>query len=445
MEITTTFGDRLKHAWSVFRGNDVITNDDFGYSSHIPPNRSRRRGSHEMSIVNAMFNRIAIDVASMSIRHVRTNDEGAYKEDIKSSLNYCLTIESNIDQTSRELIQDIVMSLFDEGSVAVIPVETTIDPEKSGSYEIHSLRTGKILEWYPKHVLVEVYNEDTGLRENVMIAKKTAAIIENPLYSIVNEPNSTLQRLIRKLNLLDVIDEQSGSGKLDLIIQLPYVIKNEARRKEAEKRRNDIERQLTGSKYGIAYTDGTERITQINRAVENNLMQQVQYLLGMVQGQFGYTEAVFNGTASESEMLNYVSRTIEPVLSAIVDEFRRKFLTKTARSQNQSIMYFRNIFRLVPANELANIADRFTRNEILSSNEMRAIMGMPPSSNPKADELVNKNINQPRKESAGFDNDQTIQIFETLLKNPETMDDLDPQYRDIINDVISAISKKITK
>jgi len=339
-----------------------------------------------------------MDVAAVNIQHVRLDEEGIFESTIDSSLNYILTTEANIDQTSRAFIQDIVMSMFDEGAVAVVPVDTTIDPQISGSYDIHTMRTGKVVTWYPKHVRIRLYNDITGTPEEITLPKNMVAIIENPLFAIMNEPNSTLKRLIRKLAILDAIDEQSGSGKLDLIIQLPYVIKSDARREQAEKRRKDIEVQLSGSKYGIAYTDGTERVTQLNRPAENNLMTQIQYLTSMLYSQLGLTEDVFTGKADEATMLNYNNRTIVPILNAIIDEFKRKFLTKTARTQRQSIMYFKDAFSLVPANELANVADKFTRNEILTSNEVRSIIGYKPSKDPGADELRNKNINAPKED-----------------------------------------------
>ena len=326
--------------------------------------------------------------------HARLDDNGRYKEQITSGLNECLTLRANIDQTSKAFLQDVVMSMMDEGVVAIVPVDTTIDPTKSNSFDIQTMRTGQIIEWYPKHVKVRVYNDRTGLKEEVLLPKESVAIIENPLYAVINEPNSTMQRLVRKLNLLDVIDEQSGSGKLDLIIQLPYVIKSEARRNQAENRRKDIENQLAGSKYGIAYTDGTEKITQLNRPVENNLMKQIEYLTGMLYSQLGITQSILDGTADEKTMLNYYNRTIEPIITAIVDEIKYKFLTKTARTQMQDIVYFRNPFKLVPINELAEISDKFTRNEIASSNEIRQIIGWKPSDDPGADELRNKNLNK---------------------------------------------------
>jgi hypothetical protein len=346
-----------------------------------------------------MITRVAMDVAAIDIKHVRLDDNERYSETIKSGLNECLSIEANLDQTGRALKQDIVMSMFDEGCVAIVPVDTTIDPRKSNSYDILSMRVGKIVEWYPEHVKVKLYNEKTGEKEDVVVPKKTVAIVENPLYSIVNEKNSTLQRLIRKLNLLDAVDEQSGSGKLDLIIQLPYTIKSDTKREQAEKRRADIENQLTGSKYGIAYADATERITQLNRPIENNLMKQIEYLTNLLYSQLGITQAIMDGTADEKTMLNYYNRTVEPIVSAIVDEMKRKFLTKTARSQRQTILAFRDPFKLVPVNDIAEIADKFTRNEIMTSNEIRQVIGLKPSDDPKADQLINSNISQPTDES----------------------------------------------
>ena len=392
------FGSRLKHAWEVFKNRDPTTyyqNLGAGYSYRS--DRPRFSRGNERSIVNSVYNRIALDAASINIKHCRLDENDRFIETIDSKLNECLNLEANIDQTGRAFIQDIVMSMLDEGSVAIVPVETTFNPNKTGAYDILSMRTAKILEWYPKHVRVRIYNERTGEKEDIVVPKNTVGIIENPLYAVINEPNSTMQRLIRKLNLLDNIDEQSGAGKLDLIIQLPYTIKTEARRKQAETRRKDIETQLAGSKYGIAYTDGTERVTQLNRPVENNLMKQIEYLTSMLYSQLGITQAVMDGTADEKTMLNYNNRTIEPIVSAIVDEMKRKFLTKTARSQRQTITFFRDPFKLVPVNDMAEIADKFTRNEIMTSNEIRQIVGMKPSKDPKADQLVNSNIAQPEE------------------------------------------------
>lgn len=346
------------------------------------------------SIVNPVYNRIAIDASGVSIRHAELDDNNRYIKTLNTPLNKLFSVEANIDQTGRAFVQDIVMSMIDEGCVAIVPVETTINPKVSGSYDIKSLRTGRVVEWFPKHIRVDVYNEQKGYKEEVVLPKEQVAIVENPLYSVMNEPNSTMQRLIRKLNLLDSVDEQSGSGKLDIIVQLPYIIKTKSRQEQAEKRKKDLEEQLAGSKYGIAYIDGTEKVTQLNRPAENNLMAQVTYLTSMLYSQLGLSEAIFDGTADEKEMINYYNRTLEPILSAITDEMSRKFLTKTARTQKQSIIYVREPFKLVPVSELANIADKFTRNEILSSNEIRSVVGFRPVEDPRADELRNKNLNQ---------------------------------------------------
>lgn len=389
------FTDRLQHAWNAFLNRDPTYEfRDHGMISTYKPDRVRFTRGNERSIVTSVYNRIALDVSSIDINHAKLDENGRFKEVIQSGLNECLTLNANIDQTGKAFIQDIVMSMMDEGCVAIVPVDTTTNPTITGSFDINSLRTGQIIEWRPEFVKVRLYNDKTGQKEDVLLPKKSVAIIENPLYAVINEPNSTMQRLIRKLNLLDVIDEQSGSGKLDLIIQLPYVIKSEARRQQAENRRKDIEMQLAGSKYGIAYTDGTEKITQLNRPAENNLMKQIEYLTSMLYSQLGITQSVLDGTADERTMLNYYNRTIEPIISAIIDEMKRKFLTKTARTQNQSIVYFRNPFKLVPINELAEISDKFTRNEIATSNEIRQIIGWKPSDDPGADELRNKNLNQ---------------------------------------------------
>lgn len=388
--------DRFQNAWNAFRNKDPSNGSYFSYgeSSSIRPDRPRLIRGSERSIINSIINRISIDASSIDIKHVRLDENQRYTEDVNSGLNNCLTLEANLDQTSRAFFQDVVTSMLDEGCVAVIPVDTSIDPRKTDSYDILSLRTGKILEWYPKHVRVQVYNERTGRKEEIVVEKRTTAIIENPMYSVMNEYNSTMQRLIRKLALLDITDESTASGKMDLIIQLPYTIKTETRKAQAESRKKDIEMQLATSKYGIAYIDSTEKITQLNRSVENNLMKHVEYLTSMLYSQLGLTAEVMNGTADEQTMLNYNNRTIEPILSAIVDEFKRKFLTKTARTQNQSIEFFRDPFRLVPVNNIAEIADKLTRNEIMTSNEIRKIVGMKPSKDPKADELRNKNLSQ---------------------------------------------------
>ena len=390
-----SFGSRLKHAWNAFTGTDYTTYQDVGPGYSSRPDRIRLTRGNERSIITSVYNRIALDVAALNVQHIRLDENGRFLSVIQDGLNTCLTVEANIDQTARAFIQDIVVSMLDEGCVAIVPVDTTYDPSVTGSYDIQTMRVGKILDWYPQHVRVRLYNERTGAKENILVPKSTVAIIENPLYAVVNEPNSTMQRLIRKLNLLDVIDEQSGSGKLDLIIQLPYVIKTEARRQQAENRRKDIEAQLSGTKYGIAYADGTERITQLNRSVNNNLMSQIEYLTSMLYSQLGITQSILDGTADEKTMLNYNNRTIEPIISAIVDEMKRKFLTKTARSQSQSISFFRDPFKLVPVNDIAEIADKFTRNEIMTSNEIRQVIGMKPSDDPRADELRNKNLSAP--------------------------------------------------
>lgn len=390
-----SFGSRLKHAWNAFTGTDYTTYQDVGPGYSSRPDRIRLTRGNERSIITSVYNRIALDVAALNVQHIRLDENGRFLSVIQDGLNTCLTVEASIDQTARAFIQDIVVSMLDEGCVAIVPVDTTYDPSVTGSYDIQTMRVGKILDWYPQHVRVRLYNERTGTKENILVPKSTVAIVENPLYAVVNEPNSTMQRLIRKLNLLDVIDEQSGSGKLDLIIQLPYVIKTEARRQQAENRRKDIEAQLSGTKYGIAYADGTERITQLNRSVNNNLMSQIEYLTSMLYSQLGITQSILDGTADEKTMLNYNNRTIEPIISAIVDEMKRKFLTKTARSQSQSISFFRDPFKLVPVNDIAEIADKFTRNEIMTSNEIRQVIGMKPSDDPRADELRNKNLSAP--------------------------------------------------
>lgn len=389
-----SLGSRLKHAWNVFMNRDPtgMSYQVLGGGSSSRPDRVRLSRGNERSVVTSVYNRIAMDVAAIGVRHVRQDQNGRFLYEMESSLNHCLTVEANLDQTSRAFYQDMVMSVLDEGVVAVVPTVYTSSLREGNFYSISSLRTGKITEWFPNAVRVQLYNEQTGRKEEIIRPKNMVAIIENPLYAIINEPNSTMQRLIRKLNLLDLVDEQSSSGKLDLIIQLPYIIKTDARRDQAEKRRRDIEEQLSGSKYGIAYTDGTERITQLNRSVGNNLMSQIEYLTSMLYSQLGISQRVLDGTANEETMLNYYDRTIEPMLSAFVDEFKRKFLTQTARSQLQTISYFRDPFKLVPVNQLAEIADKFTRNEIVTSNEIRQIIGMKPSDDPKADELRNSNL-----------------------------------------------------
>lgn len=393
----------LTHGWNAFQNRDptyVSRGTGPGYAQR--PDRTRLTRGKERSIITSIFNRVALDAAAIKINHCKIDENGRFEYIIKSSLNECLTVEANIDQTSRAFIQDAVMSMFDEGSVALVPVDTTINPNITGAYDVCTMRTGKILEWKPQSVKVRVYNDRTGVKEDIELPKKSVAIIENPLYAVMNEPNSTLQRLIRKLNLLDAIDEQSGSGKLDLIVQLPYVVKSPTRKEQAEKRRKDIEEQLKGP-YGIAYVDGTEKIIQLNRPVENNLMKQIEYLTNMLYSQLGITQAILDGTADEQTMLNYYSRTIEPILAAIVDEMKRKFLTKTARTKMQTIAFFRDPFTLVPVNNIADIADKFNRNEILTSNEIRQIIGIKPSKDPKADELRNSNLNHP-DEGTGDDN-----------------------------------------
>lgn len=416
-----SFGSRLKHAWNAFTGNVQMNYRDLGMSYSYRADRPRMSRGNERSIVTSVYNRIALDVAALNIQHVRLDENGRFLSVIDDGLNNCLTLEANVDQTARSFVQDVVISMFDEGSVAIVPVDTTTDPNVSGSYDIQSLRVGQILDWYPQHIRARVYNEQTGRKEDVVVPKSAVAIIENPLYAVINEPNSTMQRLIRKLNLLDVIDEQSGSGKLDLIIQLPYVIKTEARRRQAENRRKDIENQLSGSKYGIAYTDGTEHITQLNRSVNNNLMSQIEYLTSMLYSQLGITQSILDGTADEKTMLNYNNRTIELIISAIVDEMKRKFLTKTARSQHQSISFFRDPFKLVPVNNIAEIADKFTRNEIMTSNEIRQVVGMKPSEDPRADELRNKNLSAP----SGSDQQSEEMPITEVNSAEESASDLD--------------------
>jgi hypothetical protein len=396
-------GSRLKQAWNVFMNRDPTWEyRDIGSGSHYKPDRPRLTRGNERSIITSVYNRIALDAAAISIQHVKLDDDDRYLSTINSSLNRCLNSFSNIDQTGRSFLQDAYMSIMDEGFIAIVPTDTEIGISDNGDpiYEIESMRTGKIVQWYPEHVKVNLYNEHTGLKQDVMLPKKSVTIIENPFYAIMNEPNSTMQRLIRKLNLLDSIDEQSGSGKLDLIIQLPYVIKSEARRKQAEDRRAEVEMQLSGSKYGIAYTDGTERITQLNRPVENQLMKQIEYLTSMLYSQLGITQSILEGTADEKTMLNYHYRIIEPLVSAVVDALKWKGLTATAVNNRETLMFFKDPFKLVPVSEIAEIGDKMTRNEILSSNEIRQVIGRKPSKNPKADELINKNLNQPTQPGA---------------------------------------------
>lgn len=389
---------RLKNAWNIFIGNEAFEKKDTGPGYYYQPYRRRLPKRMENTIISAIYNRIAVDVSSVDFRHVRLDDSGRFVSYIEDSLDNCLNLEANIDQTSVEFMRDLVISLLSEGVVAIVPVDTNKDPE-TGAFEIYNLRVGKIIEWHPYYVKVSLYDERCGIKKEIMVSKASTAIIENPFYTVMNETNSTMQRLIQKLSLLDAVDEQSSSGKLDMIIQLPYIIKTEARRAQAEQRREDIERQLAGSKYGIAYTDGTEHITQLNRPVENNLMNQVEFLTSMLYDQLGMTPEILNGTANEETMLNYTSRIVEPICSVIVLAFRRSFLTKTARTQKESIMYFKDPFKLVPVSKIAEIADKFTRNEIMSSNEVRQIIGMRKSDDPGADELRNKNLNQSRNEA----------------------------------------------
>lgn len=404
-----SFSSRLKHAWDVFRNREPTYDyQDTGPSTSYRPDRIRLTGGNERSIVTSIFNRIALDVAAINVKHCRIDENGRFKEQINSGLDNCLNLEANIDQTGRAFMQDVVMSMLDEGCVAIVPTDTTLDPTVTTSYDIQSMRTGKILDWYPNHVRVRVYNEKTGKQEDIKLPKSMVAIIENPLYAVINEPNSTMQRLMKKLVLLDAVDENTRSGKLDMIIQLPYVIKSDARKSQAEKRRKDIEEQLKGP-YGIAYVDGTEKIIQLNRPIENNLMKQIEYLTNLLYSQLGVTAEVLNGTADEKTMLNYNNRTVEPIISAIVDEMKRKFLTKTARSQLQTIQFFRDPFRLVPVNDIAEIADKLTRNEILTSNEIRQIIGMKPSDDPKADKLINSNLNQPEEGMTEMPTDESYQ------------------------------------
>ena len=394
--------DRFQRGWNAFINNrdPTVHYQEYGNGYSYRPDRPRFTRGNERSIVTSVYNRIALDVAAINIYHCRLDENDRFIETMDSTLNNCFTLEANMDQTGRAFVQDIVMSMLNEGCVAIVPVDTSRDPEVTDSYEIHTMRTGKIVEWYPSHVRVSVYNDRIGRREEITLPKSTVAIIENPLYAVINEPNSTMQRLIRKLNLLDVIDEQSGSGKLDLIIQLPYVVRSPTRKAQAEERRKDIEMQLSGSKYGIAYTDGTEKITQLNRSVDNNLMKQIEYLTNLLYSQLGITQSIMDGSADEKAMLNYYDRTVEPIVSALVDEMKRKFLTKTARTQLQSISYFRNPFKLIPVNDLAEIADKMTRNEIMTSNEIRQIIGMKPSKDPNADQLRNANLNHPDEQPA---------------------------------------------
>lgn len=385
-------GSRLKHAWNAFLNRDPPGSRYYGGGYSYRPDRMRFSRGSERTIINAIYNRIALDAASITINHVKLDENNRFDSIIDSGLNYCLNTEANADQTGRGLIQDIVMTFLEEGVAAVVPEKTNFDPRYSNSYEIYSMRVGAPVEWYPNHVRVRLFNELTGQKEEITFPKKMVALIENPFYAVMNAPNSTMQQLVRKLALLDVVDEQAGSGKLDMIIQLPYVIKSQARRDQAEQRRAEIEKQLSGSKYGIAYTDGTERIVQLNRSLENNILKSIEYLTNMVYSQLGVTQEILNGTADEKTMNNYMNRIIEPVIAAIADEFKRKFLTKTARTQGQSIMFFRDPFRLAPVSMIAEMADKFTRNEIMTPNEFRQVIGMKPSKDPKSDQLANRNI-----------------------------------------------------
>lgn len=407
---------RTKNAWNAFMGRDP-TPYDYGPASYYSPNYARYYQGSETTTIMAVYNRIALDVASVVIQHVRLDENDRYSETINDGLNYCLTQEANIDQTSRAFVQDCVLSMFTNGSIAIVPVEATNDITFTDSYDVLSMRVGKIVEWRPQYVKIDLYNENDGQHHEIMLPKRCVAIVPNPLYAIINEPNSTMQRLMRKISMLDAIDAQNSAGKLDLIIQLPYVIKSDARKKQAEERRREIEVQLSGSKYGIVYTDGTEKITQLNRPLENNLQAQIEYLTSQFYAQLGITTEVLNGSADESTMLNYNSRTIEPIVAAIVDAMRVKFLSKTARSQRQDIIYFRDPFKLVPISNLADIADKFTRNEILTSNEVRQIAGMKPSSDPNADELRNKNLNKSAEEVAQTPSNDTTNNKKEEIQN----------------------------
>jgi hypothetical protein len=438
-----SIGSRIKNAWNAFRNKNETINyrarTDNGY--YTRPDRVRLTGGRERSILTAVLNRIAMDVAAIDVVHCKIDENGRFVNKVDSHLNDCLSTESNLDQTPRAFMQDAVMSMFDEGSVALVPVDTTVNPDNSGSFDVLTMRTGKVIEWYPNDVKVRVYNENRGRREDILINKHNVCLIENPLYAVMNEPNSTLQRLIRKLTLLDAVDEITSSGKLDLIIQLPYVIKSEARRKQADERMAEIERQLNGTKYGIAYADGTEKIIQLNRPVENQLMKQVEYLTSMLYSQLGITQAIMDGTADEKAMLNYYNRTIEPILSAITDEMKRKFLTKTARTQGQSIEYFRDPFKLVPVEQIAEIADKFTRNEIMTANEIRSIVGYKPSNDPKADQLVNSNIRQPGENQNTQNADNNFDV--PPEENSDVTDELSLEdYKELGKEVLSGMTNE---
>ena len=422
-----TFSDRLQHAWNAFMNKDPTPpifkyGDEVTYSSYSNPFHTRLSRGNERTIVTSIYNRIAMDVAQIKFRHVKLDKNGYFVKEMNSKLNECLTLSANKDQTGRAFIQDLVMSMFDEGTIAVVPIDTNINPEK-GSFDIESMRVAKIIEWKPDYIKVNVYNDRTGRHQDLWYAKRNAAIIENPLYSIMNEPNSTLQRLIRKLTILDVVDEQSSSGKMNMIIQLPYLVKTETKKQQAEQRRKDIEMQLVGSKYGIAYIDSTEKITQLNRPLENNLLAQIEYLTNIIYGQLGITTTILDGTADEQTMMNYYSRTIEPIVSAIADEMKRKFLTKTAITQQQSIAFFRDPFKLVPTSKLAELADKFTRNEIMSSNEFRQIVGLVPVDDPRANELSNKNLNRAVGEQFPNAVDQTEQDPQFFNQQPQDFEE----------------------
>lgn len=430
--------DRLQHGWNAFMNRDPTAGhyQYYGPSYSDRPDRRRSTVRTERTIVESIKNRIALDCAAITINHCKMDEDSRFLEVIESGLNTCLNLEANLDQTGRAFIHDLVYSMLDEGYVAAVPIDTTLNPNVTGSYDILSMRTGKILEWKPKHIKVNVYNEKTGKREDLNFPKAQAGIIENPFYSVMNEPNSTMQRLIRKLNLLDSVDEQAGSGKMDLIIQLPYTIKSPARKQQAEEKRKDIEMQLAESKYGVAYIDATEKITQLNRPLENNLLKQIEYLTNLAFSQLGITQSILDGTADEQTMLNYNNRVIEPIVSAIVDEFKRKFLTKTARTQHQSIEFFRDPFRLVPVNQMAEIADKFTRNEIMTSNEIRQEIGMKPSKDPKADQLVNSNISQPNDRNA-------IPPTETPVGEQDTNGDISAAQDTIVHDLLNNLESQI--
>lgn len=436
-----TFFQRLQHSWNAFRGRDRPSSYT-GPASYYRPDQIRLRVGNDRSLITAIYNRIAMDVASNKIEHVKLDENGRYKEKVPDGLNNCLTLEPNLDQTSRAFIQDAVLSLFDDGCVAIVPTDTNLDPSKTTSYDILSMRVAKIVQWRPQSIVVSIYNEQTGQKEEIEVPKRLAAIVQNPFYMVMNEPNSTLQRLIRKLNILDAVDEQSGSGKLDLIIQLPYVVKSPTRKKQAEERRKDIEMQLAGSKYGIAYTDGTERITQLNRPVENNLLNQIEYLMNMLYSQLGVTPEILNGTASEDAMINYSTRTVEPILSAIVDEMKRKFLTKTARTQGHSIIFSSEPFKLVPASKIADIAEKFVGNEVLTPNEVRSVIGFKPADDPKADELRNRRLNQDGDKNQALDPAMMVQEPINQIQNDSSIMPVEnPLPQQIVNEPQDTIAE----